>query len=83
MRGGAQIWLADCGKRLSEVGHQITFILPEARELDEVEKLETRSQAPASHIEILGHLEPCASCEIDRNNQFECMLSTSIRDRTP
>jgi len=29
MRGGAQIWLADCGKRLSEVGHQITFILPE------------------------------------------------------
>ena len=33
MRGGAQIWLADCGKRLSEVGHQITFILPEAREL--------------------------------------------------
>eukprot|EP00437_Effrenium_voratum_P000343 CAMPEP_0181437376 /NCGR_PEP_ID=MMETSP1110-20121109/21347_1 /TAXON_ID=174948 /ORGANISM="Symbiodinium sp., Strain CCMP421" /LENGTH=401 /DNA_ID=CAMNT_0023561001 /DNA_START=49 /DNA_END=1250 /DNA_ORIENTATION=+ len=29
MRGGAQIWLADCGKRLSEAGHIITFILPE------------------------------------------------------
>eukprot|EP00913_Durusdinium_trenchii_P006867 g6458.t1 len=29
MRGGAQIWLADCGKRLSDVGHHITFILPE------------------------------------------------------
>lgn len=29
MRGGAQIWLADCGKRLSEAGHNITFILPE------------------------------------------------------
>eukprot|EP00929_Paragymnodinium_shiwhaense_P039249 TRINITY_DN2063_c0_g1_i1.p1 TRINITY_DN2063_c0_g1~~TRINITY_DN2063_c0_g1_i1.p1 ORF type:complete len:836 (-),score=264.67 TRINITY_DN2063_c0_g1_i1:162-2669(-) len=29
MRGGAQIWLADCGKRLSEAGHNITFLLPE------------------------------------------------------
>lgn len=31
MRGGAQIWLADCGKRLSDVGHHITFILPEVQ----------------------------------------------------
>eukprot|EP00927_Polykrikos_kofoidii_P002801 TRINITY_DN1111_c0_g1_i1.p1 TRINITY_DN1111_c0_g1~~TRINITY_DN1111_c0_g1_i1.p1 ORF type:complete len:396 (-),score=86.14 TRINITY_DN1111_c0_g1_i1:183-1370(-) len=29
MRGGAQIWLADCGKRLAAAGHTITFILPE------------------------------------------------------
>lgn len=29
MRGGAQIWLADCGKRLSQAGHTVTYILPE------------------------------------------------------
>jgi len=29
MRGGAQIWLSNCGQRLKEVGHNVTFLLPE------------------------------------------------------
>jgi len=29
MRGGAQIWLANCGERLKKVGHTVTFLLPE------------------------------------------------------
>jgi len=29
MRGGAQIWLANCGDRLKQAGHTVTFLLPE------------------------------------------------------
>ncbi|CAE8682905.1 unnamed protein product [Polarella glacialis] len=33
MKGGAQIWLANCGERLKAVGHTITFLLPEGSEI--------------------------------------------------
>ena len=28
IRGGAQLWLMNCGSRLQEAGHQVTFLLP-------------------------------------------------------
>jgi len=33
MKGGAQIWLTNCGLRLKEAGHNITFLLPEGSEI--------------------------------------------------
>eukprot|EP00933_Yihiella_yeosuensis_P051797 TRINITY_DN49769_c0_g1_i1.p1 TRINITY_DN49769_c0_g1~~TRINITY_DN49769_c0_g1_i1.p1 ORF type:complete len:439 (-),score=128.78 TRINITY_DN49769_c0_g1_i1:302-1618(-) len=33
MKGGAQIWLTNCGLRLKEKGHSITFLLPEGAEI--------------------------------------------------
>ena len=29
IRGGAQLWLMNCGSRLQAAGHQVTFLLPE------------------------------------------------------
>ena len=29
IRGGAQLWLMNCGSRLREAGHHVTFLLPE------------------------------------------------------
>mmetsp|Transcript_17872 Transcript_17872/g.53402 ORF Transcript_17872/g.53402 Transcript_17872/m.53402 type:complete len:409 (+) Transcript_17872:98-1324(+) len=29
IRGGAQLWLMNCGSRLREAGHQVTFLLPD------------------------------------------------------
>lgn len=29
IRGGAQLWLMNCGSRLSAAGHKVTFLLPE------------------------------------------------------
>ena len=28
IRGGAQLWLMNCGSRLQEAGHNVTFLLP-------------------------------------------------------
>jgi glycosyltransferase involved in cell wall biosynthesis len=33
MKGGAQIWLTNCGSRLKDAGHNITFLLPEGSEI--------------------------------------------------
>ena len=29
IRGGAQLWIMNCGSRLQEAGHQVTFLLPD------------------------------------------------------
>jgi hypothetical protein len=29
IRGGAQLWLMNCGARLQAAGHQVTFVLPQ------------------------------------------------------
>jgi len=33
MKGGAQIWLTNCGQRLKDAGHNITYLLPEGSEI--------------------------------------------------
>ena len=41
IRGGAQLWLLNCGARLSAAGHGVTFLLPEdSLILEDVRKLE-------------------------------------------
>eukprot|EP00929_Paragymnodinium_shiwhaense_P011658 TRINITY_DN11773_c0_g1_i1.p1 TRINITY_DN11773_c0_g1~~TRINITY_DN11773_c0_g1_i1.p1 ORF type:complete len:715 (+),score=214.13 TRINITY_DN11773_c0_g1_i1:85-2229(+) len=60
MRGGAQLWLADCGRRLSEAGHMITFILPEDSEIiADIETLPRVSLVKYSHAKSAEDPEIC------------------------
>jgi len=41
IRGGAQLWLMNCGSRLQAAGHKVTFLLPsESLIVDDCEKIE-------------------------------------------
>jgi hypothetical protein len=41
IRGGAQLWLMNCGSRLQAAGHSITFLLPsESLIIEDCEKIE-------------------------------------------
>ena len=41
IRGGAQLWLANCGTRLAAAGHNVTFLLPsESLIIEDVQKIE-------------------------------------------
>ncbi|CAE7229470.1 lpsE [Symbiodinium natans] len=96
MRGGAQIWLADCGKRLSEVGHHITFILPEdSLILPDVEGYaktivkythEKSAEDPGSYQEAFTEvLKPAQVCvtlvrQIRKNYQNVSFMAKCIKD---
>ena len=41
IRGGAQLWLMNCGSRLQAAGHNVTFLLPsESLIIEDCEKIE-------------------------------------------
>ena len=40
IRGGAQLWLMNCGSRLQAAGHTVTFLLPsESLIIEDCEKI--------------------------------------------
>ena len=61
IRGGAQLWLMNCGSRLQAAGHNVTFLLPtESLIIEDCEKV-----SPLSHthlvVEALDLAFPCTA----------------------
>ena len=52
IRGGAQLWLMNCGSRLKEAGHTVTFLLPtESLLLPDIQAMEGVSLVSAVGLE--------------------------------
>jgi len=74
IRGGAQLWLMNCGSRLQAAGHNVTFLLPsESLIIEDCEKIEGAkvvkydaegiAKAPADFKELFTeHLKPAQVC---------------------
>ena len=53
IRGGAQLWLMNCGSRLQAAGHNVTFLLPsESQIIEDCEKISGAKVEKLSLIHI-------------------------------
>ena len=85
IRGGAQLWLMNCGARLLEEGHEVTFVLPSASLLlEDLEKMtgaiETYDAEEIAHdpesfqdrfTEILRPADVCVALVRPQRNKFQ------------
>ena len=64
IRGGAQLWIMNCGSRLQEAGHSVTFLLPsESLIIEDCKKIEGATVSTYDAAAI-------AACPADFKDQF-------------
>jgi len=69
IRGGAQLWLMNCGSRLQAAGHKVTFLLPTASLI-----IDDCKQIEGATVETYD-ADKIASCAADFKDQFTRLLT--------
>jgi len=83
IRGGAQLWLLDCGKRLGSAGHNITFLLPKDSKIcpdiddarlvtyDREEIAENPTKFEKLFTDLLADAHVCVTLVRQKRGQFQ------------